>query len=145
MAAEAKLTSQSTVSFSGIDANILLGGAESPFTVMLLHVQPGHGAPNHISEFEDKLFIVGSGRFKFVVGDEVLDVETGDYVFAHKGSVHGFAAMGSASVLTLISTPSGHEMFFEDLSRLPTPHTPEAVAAVSEANKQLIVGPVVSV
>lgn len=145
MAVKARLTSQTTVSFSGIDANILLGGADSPFTVMLLRVQPGHGAPNHISEFEDKLFRVDSGHFRFVVEDEVLDVETGDYVFAHKGAVHGFAAIGSVSMLTLVSTPSGHEKFFEDLSRLPTPHTPEAVSAVSEANKQLIVGPVVSV
>ena len=145
MAAEAKLTSQSMVSFSGIEANILLGGAKSPFTVMLLQVQPGHGAPNHISEFEDKLFRVDSGHFRFVVEDEVLDVETGDYVFAHKGAVHGFAAIGSVSMLTLVSTPSGHEKFFEDLSRLPTPHTPDAVSEVSKANKQLIVGPVVTV
>lgn len=132
--------------FSGIDADILLGGSSAPLTVISMTVAPGMGAPAHISHDEDKLFHVTEGRLRFLIGDRHLDAGPGAHIFAAKGDVHGFSALdGSPAKMTLVSTPARHDRFFQALSDLPEPHEPDQVQAVCEAFRQAIVGPLVEV
>ena len=131
--------------FSGIDAEILLGGDEAPFTVMDMTVAPGMGAPAHVSFHEEKVFHVAEGSFLFLVGEDRLTVETGKHVYVAQGVTHGFSALGeSPARMTLVSTPAHHERFFQALSDLSVPHDPQEVAAVCAAFDQAIVGPVVT-
>ncbi|WP_176085902.1 cupin domain-containing protein [Martelella sp. HB161492] len=132
-------------SFSGIEADILLGDDTGPFTVMDMVVSPGMGAPAHISFHEDKVFHVASGSLLFLVGEDRFAAGPGEHIHVAKGAIHSFSALGSSPArMTLISTPAQHERFFLALSALPVPHLQEAVDAVCQAYDQAIVGPVVS-
>jgi len=131
------------VQFSGIDASILMGGENAPFTVMDMTVAPGMGAPAHISFHEEKLFHILEGTFLFLIGDDRVEARAGDHIYVAKGQVHGFSACGNADArMTLVSTPAHHDRFFRALSDLPVPHAPEDVEAVCKACDQKIVGPV---
>lgn len=130
--------------FSGIEADILLGGDDAPFTVMAMTVMPGLGAPAHNSYGEDKIFHVSKGALLFLVGDDHVWAEAGDHILVAKGVTHSFSALGDIPAqMTLVSTPSKHERFFMALSGLPEPHDPSDVQAVCKAFDQAIVGPVV--
>lgn len=138
------LSSQGQACFSGITADILLGGADAPCTVMVMTVETGLGAPAHISFEEDKVFHVTDGAFLFLIGEDRVRGEAGDHILVMKGVTHGFSALGDGPArMTLVSTPSGHDGFFRALSDLPVPHDPGEVAAVCEQFHQAIVGPVV--
>ncbi|WP_346913120.1 cupin domain-containing protein [uncultured Roseibium sp.] len=135
----------SRASFSGIDADVLLGGDKAPFTVMDMTVAPGTGAPAHISFHEEKVFHVAEGAFLFLVGEDRITVEPGQHVYVAQGVTHGFSALGASPArMTLVSTPAHHERFFKALSDLSVPHDPQEVAAVCAAFDQAIVGPVIT-
>lgn len=138
------LSPSDTAQFSGITATILMGDDQTPFTVMEMVIEPGMGAPAHISPREDKVFHVSKGRFLFLIGDTRIEANDGDHLFVAKGQVHSFSAQGDRPArMTLVSTPSHHHRFFQALSALPTPHEPQDVQAVCVDCDQQIVGPIV--
>ncbi|WP_417711839.1 cupin domain-containing protein [Roseibium aggregatum] len=139
------LSPVSKASFSGIDADILLGGDKAPFTVLDMTVAPGTGAPAHISFREEKVFHVAEGALLFLVGEERITVESGEHVYVAQGVPHGFSALGeSPARMTLVSTPAHHERFFHALSEMTVPHDPQQVEAVCAAFDQAIIGPVIT-
>jgi quercetin dioxygenase-like cupin family protein len=137
-----KLKATAQTCFSGITADILLGG-EAPMTVMNMAVEPNLGAPAHISFEEDKVFVVTQGRFEFLLGDARIWVEAGDRVFVPKGAIHSFRADRGTAYMTLVSTPARHDRFFHAINALPEPRTPEDVAAVCTQFAQQMRGPIV--
>ena len=144
--ASGRLNAVGIARFSGIDADILLGGATAPLTVIEMTIAPGMGAPAHVSFQEDKLFHITDGTLRFIIGDQHLDAGPGSHIFVAKGDVHGFSAAGdSPAKMTLVSTPARHDRFFQALSDLPVPHDPEKVAAVCQAFQQAIVGPPIEI
>ena len=141
-----RLLPTDTAQFSGIDANILMGGDGAPFTVMEMVVAPGMGAPAHISHQEDKVFHVSDGKLLFLIGENLLEASAGDHLFVPKGQLHSFSAQGDGFArMTLVSTPAHHDRFFRALSELPVPHDPQDVEVVCRECNQSIVGPVVQV
>ncbi|MEV5023622.1 cupin domain-containing protein [Sphingobium sp. LMA1-1-1.1] len=138
------LSSHATARFSGIDADILLGGEAAPMTVMAMTVQPDQGAPAHISFEEDKVFCISEGRLLFLIGVQKIEVRAGDRLFVAKGVTHGFSAMGGVARVMLVSTPARHDRFFQAMDALPVPHDLNDVQSVCETFGQAIVGPVVT-
>ncbi len=139
------LSTQTEVCFSGLRAKVKQGSADAPFTVMEIRAEKGAGAPAHISPEEDKCFVVTSGFFYFLIGDERRYAEAGDVIFVARGDVHSFSGVGDgANTLVLVSTPSHHHDFFIAMAGLKTPHDPQDVNAVCECLNQQIVGPVVT-
>lgn len=139
-----KLTSQRSATFSGIRADILLGGEAAPMTVMEMTVEAEQGAPDHISHDEDKVFKINKGNFLFSVGVEKIEAAAGDCVFVGKGVAHSFVALGDEhSVMTLVSTPARHDRFFRAMDALALPHEMSKVQDVCKNFKQSIIGPVV--
>ncbi|WP_183030098.1 cupin domain-containing protein [Altericroceibacterium spongiae] len=132
-----------TADFSGIHAEILLGGEAAPLTAMALTVAPALGAPAHISFTEDKLFTVTRGHLLFLVGNDRFLAECGASVFVPQGDVHSFSALDGSACMMLVATPARHDRFFQAMGSLPLPHRPEEVQAVCERYEQAIVGPVV--
>lgn len=130
--------------FSGIEADILIGGENSPMTVMNLTIQPSTGAPAHISHSEDKFFQITGGRLVFLVGDSRIEVKSGESISVGKGVIHSFTPLDkSVAKMTLVSTPGRHDRFFLAMDSLPNPHTMEDVQAVCEQFEQTIVGSVI--
>lgn len=141
---DGKLTKLGHAAFSGIGADILLGGENARMTVMHLAVAKGEGSPRHRSLDEDKVFHVASGSMVFLVGDEIFAAEAGDVVYVSRGIEHSFCATHGEATLVLVSTPSRHDRFFADMSALPVPHDPKEVQDVCQRHAQVITGGVVS-
>ena len=139
-----RLMAAERATFSGITADILLGGSQAPLTVMSMLVAPRQGAPAHISFEEDKVFCISEGRLLFLIDVQKIEVKAGDRLFVAKGVTHGFSAMGGVARLMLVSTPSRHDRFFQAMDALPVPHDLNDVQSVCETFGQAIVGPVVS-
>ena len=138
------LSSHASARFSGIDAEILLGGEAAPMTVMAMTVQQEQGAPAHISFEEDKVFCISEGDLLFLIDVQKIQVKAGDRLFVAKGVTHSFSAMGGVARMMLVSTPARHDRFFQAMDALPVPHDLNHVQAVCETFGQAIVGPVVT-
>jgi quercetin dioxygenase-like cupin family protein len=138
------LSSHASARFSGIDAEILLGGEAAPMTVMAMTVQPDQGAPAHISFEEDKVFCISEGDLLFLIDVQKIQVKAGDRLFVAKGVTHSFSAMGGVARMMLVSTPARHDRFFQAMDALPVPHDLNHVQAVCDMFGQAIVGPVVT-
>ena len=138
------LSSHASARFSGIDAEILLGGEAAPMTVMAMTVQPDQGAPAHISFEEDKVFCISEGDLLFLIDVQKIQVKAGDRLFVVKGVTHSFSAMGGVARMMLVSTPARHDRFFQAMDALPVPHDLNHVQAVCDMFGQAIVGPVVT-
>jgi quercetin dioxygenase-like cupin family protein len=129
-----------TTEFAGMKTRIL-NPYPSPFTMLEMTIQPGYGAPAHISITEDKLFIVLSGEIKYLIGEETHLVPVGARVQVARGVVHGFTNVGNEPAKhILVSTPRRHEEFFRDMHNAPEPRA-DSIPAIAAKNDQAIVGP----
>lgn len=143
---DGRLCVEATANFAGITAEILLGGEQAPMTVMAMSVEPGQGAPAHISFSEDKVFVVVEGRLVFLVGEDIFVASPGDHVLVSRGVTHSFSALGEAPArMTLVSNPARHDRFFRAMGDLAVPHNAEDVERVCRRFEQAIVGPVVAI
>jgi mannose-6-phosphate isomerase-like protein (cupin superfamily) len=62
-------------------------------SVYLLEMQPGRGAPLHVHEYDEVLFIL-EGRARLVDGDEIHETSAGDIVVVKAHTPHGFINIG---------------------------------------------------
>lgn len=136
-----KIDGTDTVSFAGLEAEIIAGGSDSPVTVARMTIPPERGAPLHISYDEDKIFLITEGSLRFTVGDTLFDVASGDRVAVGRGEVHGFVNVGqSQATQLLVSSPARHDQFFRALAELNSPADPALLDAVCNRFNQKIVG-----
>jgi quercetin dioxygenase-like cupin family protein len=132
-----------TTDFAGLITRIL-NSKESPYTVLDMTIKSGYGAPAHISQEEDKLFIVIGGQLKYLIGDKTEVAGAGARVQVPKGIVHGFTNIGADDARhILVSTPRHHEEFFRAMHSIPHPleqHS-DMIPEIAARNGQEIVGP----
>jgi len=62
-------------------------------SIYLLEAQPGRGAPLHMHEYDEIVF-VQEGRSRFVVGDEIREAVAGDILVVKAHTPHGFVNIG---------------------------------------------------
>jgi mannose-6-phosphate isomerase-like protein (cupin superfamily) len=70
---------------------------EVPFSVILVHSQPGVGPKVHRHPYPE-VFIVESGQATFQIGDESIVVEGGNVVVSPAGEAHGFVNSGTGEL-----------------------------------------------
>jgi quercetin dioxygenase-like cupin family protein len=76
----------------------------------------GAGPPRHLHAGEDETFIVTSGRYEFLVGDESVVAGPGTVLFGPRGVSHGFRNLADTpSTMLCVVTPGGAERSFEGL------------------------------
>ena len=129
-----------TTEFAGLTTRII-NPQESPFTVLDMTIKPGFGAPAHISEEEDKLFVLLEGQVKYLVGDQTEVAGPGSRILVPRGVVHGFTNGGPADARhILVSTPRRHEEFFRDRHRIPEPREQhmDMLPTLEERNGQAV-------
>ena len=128
------------VTFKAVAADT--GGAYSLFED---RSDPGQGTPAHLQRYEDETFFVLEGTYRFLVGDQTVDLAAGGYAFVPRGTVHAFTNIGDASArLLVLVTPGGiHEQFFAELGEpvadptvpLPPAGPPDVARIVAVAAK----------
>ncbi|HET6969705.1 MAG TPA: cupin domain-containing protein [Phenylobacterium sp.] len=76
-------------------------------------IAPGSGPPAHIHRHEGEFAYVLSGDFKFRLGDSVVSVPVGSFIFIPRGATHAFKNVGAEpGVLLFGVTPGGLETMF---------------------------------
>ena len=88
-------------------------GLYSLFEIM---IPPGEGMLPHVQQYDDEAFWVLEGTYRFLFGQQEVDLGVGGYAFVPRGTVHGFInSGGSSSRMLSLVTPGGiHERFFAE-------------------------------
>lgn len=105
----------------GMDANVLLtteatGGAVS---VVLGHLAPGDGPPDHVHLEQDEMFYVLEGTVELTAADQTAIAGPGSIVFVPRTVVHRFRNAGTGMARMLeCSLPGGLDRYFKAISEL---------------------------
>jgi len=105
----------------GMDANVLLtteatGGAVS---VVLGHLAPGDGPPDHVHFKQDEMFYVLEGTVELTAADQTAIAGPGSIVFVPRTVVHQFRNAGTSTARMLeCSLPGGLDRYFKAISDL---------------------------
>jgi quercetin dioxygenase-like cupin family protein len=85
---------------------------------------PGTKVPAHFHREEDEAFYVLSGRYEFVVGETHFTATTGSFVFAPRGTIHGWTYTGQEVGRLLITVTPGtyHEGLLREVAALTEQH-----------------------
>lgn len=91
------------VTFKAVGAET--GGA---YTLFEGRSQPGSGVPTHIHQYEEEAFFVMEGTYAFGIGERLVELGPGGFVFGPRGLPHSYRNVGSTPgrLLTLV-TPGG--------------------------------------
>lgn len=99
---------------------------------------PG-GPPVHVHEAQDEVFHVLDGRFRFRIGDELIEARPGDVLFGPRGVPHAFASVSPTARLMLTFQPAlTIEAFFAEGGLDPRS---EEFARVSRAHGMELIAP----
>lgn len=72
----------------------------------------GGGPPVHVHHEEDETFYVLEGEVTFLVGDERIDLATGDFLLAPRDIPHAYVVRSKrARILSTISPPGIEQLF----------------------------------
>ena len=72
----------------------------------------GTAPPLHIHHGEDETFYVVSGSVTVLVGDERIEADAGDFVFAPRGTPHAYVVTSERARMLVTFSPGGVEEFF---------------------------------
>ncbi|MBC8162261.1 MAG: cupin domain-containing protein [Roseiflexaceae bacterium] len=120
-------------SFLGTLMTLKAGGSQTngQFSLIEQLLPPGFATPLHMHHSEDEAFYILEGAFLFFVGNEVLHVEPGAFVFLPRDVPHAFRVEGDAPARLLqLTAPAGLEQGFIEMGEpttqlnLPPPYTP---------------------
>jgi quercetin dioxygenase-like cupin family protein len=101
-------------------------------------IAPG-GPPVHVHEAQDEVFHVLDGRFRFRIGDELVEAHPGDVLFGPRGVPHAFASVSPSARLVLTFQPAlTIEAFFAEAGLDPLS---EEFAQVSRAHGMELIAP----
>jgi quercetin dioxygenase-like cupin family protein len=72
----------------------------------------GSGPPLHLHHNEDETFYILEGEVTIRVGEERIDLEAGDYLFAPRGIAHAYVVRSERARMLVTASPAGVEQFF---------------------------------
>jgi mannose-6-phosphate isomerase-like protein (cupin superfamily) len=76
-------------------------------------IAPNSGPPVHIHRIADEFFYVVRGDFSVKLGERIVRVPAGSFVFVPRGTAHAFKNVGMKPGVLLVGvTPSGLEKMF---------------------------------
>lgn len=100
------------------------------------------GPSLHMHLYQDEIFMIKEGEYRFVVGDETHVLTTGQTIFLPRMVPHTWIQLSGHGKLIYFLQPAGKmEEFFSVINNLKTPPSPEQVAKIHEAHGMKIMGP----
>ena len=102
----------------------------------------GAGVPLHLHPEQDEMFYVLDGAYRFKMGDEMFDLQTGDSIFLPRQIPHAWMLTSEKGTTHCLVQPAGQlENFFVKLQAIDHVPTPEEVAKISAESGMTVVGP----
>ena len=107
------------LAFYGEQVTIKISGEQTGggYAVCEFVTPPGAGAPPHLHEREDEVFLIQSGALRILANNQWQEVGPGDVVFAPRRHWHAYHNHGSGACrFWLMVSPAGFEQFYRELS-----------------------------
>jgi len=102
----------------------------------------GAGVPLHFHPEQEEMFYVLDGTYRFKVGDETFDLQTGDSIFLPRKVPHAWMLTSEKGTTHCLVQPAGKlEDFFLKLKAIDHVPTPEEIAKISADCGMTVVGP----
>ena len=86
------------------------------YSLLEATLAPGSEPPPHVHSREDELFYVLEGEFDVYVGEEGLNVKTGECIFLPRLKPHAFVIRSTRLRVVILYTPGGLEEAFRRMS-----------------------------
>ena len=136
------------IKLKGVNENILdvkISGTDTDGDLAIFEqtsISPGKGTPLHIHHFQDEVFYVIDGKYKFQVGDDKYDLATGDSIFLPRKVPHAWTQVSQKGKMIVSFQPAGKlENFFVTMAALDHEPTKDEIAKIFEDNEMQVVGP----
>lgn len=102
---------------------------------------PLGGPPLHIHPFQDEWFYVIEGNYRFQVGDDKYELNSGDTIFLPRGIQHAFLQLSEKAKMIVSYLPAGKmEDFFKVTDQWNSPPSKEDIVRVFEEHDMQVVG-----
>lgn len=136
------------IKLKGVNANILdvkISGTDTDGDLAIFEqtsLSQGKGTPLHIHHFQDEIFYVIEGAYKFQVGEDKYDLTTGDSIFLPRKVAHAWTQVSERGKMLVTMQPAGKlENFFVTMAALDHQPGQEEIAKMFSDNEMQIVGP----
>jgi quercetin dioxygenase-like cupin family protein len=118
--------------FFGMLAEVKASAADTggQYTLVDITAPPGLEAPLHVHYTEDEGFYVLEGNVTIVVGDETVELASGQHAFGPRDVPHRFTVGPDGARMIWVLTPGGFENLIEEASvpaEAPTVPPPSVV------------------
>ncbi|GAB2809697.1 cupin domain-containing protein [Ferruginibacter profundus] len=103
------------------------------------------GPSLHLHFYQDEIFYVAEGNYRFVVGDSTQELQAGDTIFLPRNVPHTWLQLTDKGRLVYFVQPAGKmEDFFRTMNNLTHPPTEAEVKKIHLDNDMKIIGPPLS-
>lgn len=103
------------------------------------------GPPLHIHPYQDEWFFILEGRYKFQVGNEKFEMQTGDTIFLPHNIQHAFIQLTGKGKVLVSFLPAGKmEDFFAVTDSWSTFPSQDEIVKVFAEHEMKIVGPLLN-
>lgn len=85
------------------------------YSAMEIVSPPGSGPNPHVHEEAEEAFYVLDGDLTFHVGNQSVEVSTGDFVHVPRGTIHHFTVGARPARYLAIYAPAGEERKFQEV------------------------------
>lgn len=137
-----------TVKFQGVNLNDIKISKKDTANQLSIFEYTGFqkiGPPLHLHFLQDEIFYVTEGTYRFVVGDEKMELNAGDSIFLPRNISHTWLQLTDKGKLVYTVQPSGTmEEFFRELNALTKPPTQQEIQNIHMAHGMKVVGPPLS-
>lgn len=100
------------------------------------------GPSLHMHFHQDEFFYVVEGSYRFVVGNETMELGVGDTIFLPRNIPHGWIQLTDKGSLLYAVQPAGTlEDFFKEMNGLKKPPTAEESQQIHLKHGMKVVGP----
>lgn len=132
---------------SGVNVNILdvkVSGKDTNGDLAIFEqtsLSPRRGTPLHLHHFQDEVFYVLYGEYRFIVGDKKHSLKAGDTIFLPRKVPHAWTQVSENGKMIVTLQPAGKlEDFFVTMAGLMIAPTPAEIAQIFKDNEMEIVG-----
>jgi mannose-6-phosphate isomerase-like protein (cupin superfamily) len=118
--------------FFGMLAQVKASAADTAgqYTLIEITAPPGLETPLHVHYTEDEGFYVLEGSVTIMVGDETVELASGQHAFGPRDVPHKFTVGPDGAQMIWVLSPGGFEDFIEDVTvpaETPTVPPPSVV------------------
>lgn len=105
-------------------------------------LSPGKGTPLHVHHYQDEVFYVIEGEYRFQVGTDRFTLRQGDNIFLPRAVPHAWTQVSITGKMNVLFQPAGKlEEFFLTMASLDHEPSKEEIKKIFEDNDMAVVGP----